>query len=153
MGANFGPLGRVLIAVSGFLVAVGVLVMLYHNLIGGFMLGGLLTLAWATIVRLAAFAIEGRGVIIHASQIPSENPSESADEVVSSTLPEPERVSERASPAADVGPAVSRIIGADARRRVMFAEATTCRDNLPRNSEPRGSDDRDFADFLRSTPF
>ncbi len=161
MGANFAPFGKG-VFVSGFFVAVAVLVMMWHDILGGIFLGGLLTWAWAGIIRLAAFAKDGDGVAIGEYQdgvriseyrISSEDPVESADGTPSPTMPEDPRLLGRASPARDVEPAASRIIGADARRRVMCAEATNVRSSAPSDPASRGSEDRDFADFLRSGPF
>ena len=161
MGANFTPFGKG-VFVSGFFVAVAVLAMTMDSILGGIFLGGLLTWAWAGIVRLAAFAKDGDGVVIGeyqngvrigGHQISSEDSKESADGVTAPVMPEDPRLLGRASPARNVEPAASRIIGADARRRVMCAEAANVRHSAPSDPKSRGSEDRDFADFLRSGPF
>jgi len=149
MGANLKPFG-VGVVISGLFVLVAILAMMSESILGGFMLGGLLAWVWAAIVRLAAFA--GGGTAFEFTVSP-DDPSEPADEVLPPSMPEAPRVSRRASPTTDVEPAISRIIGEDARQRVVLAQAIACRDNSSGHSQPRESENRDFADFLRSGPF
>ena len=153
MGVSFGPFGKGIFAISGAFVVVAVISMMEANVLGGFFLGSLLFLAWAAVLRLAVFAKEADGVIISEHPISSENTDESADDPFAPTVREGPRVLDGANPAQDVESAASRIIGADARRRVMCAQAASVRHSVPSNPKPRESEDRDFADFLRSGPF
>ena len=66
-------------------------------------------------------------------------------------VPETTRVSPKAAlPPADE-PADSRIIGEDARRRVLYEKISTERPDSDSDSEQRRFEDYEFANFLRST--
>lgn len=153
MGGSLGPLGKTVVWGSALLFVYVTLYVIVTVGISGFVLGSLLYFLWACILKATAFVSVNDGVIIHVSDITDEDRGESADDQLPVSLPEDPRVLGGTGPARDVGAAVSRIIGADARGRVVRAQSTAHRDNLPRPPNEPSAGDSDFADFLRSKPF
>ena len=147
MGGSLGLFGKFSLG----LVIFATLAMMTASPIGGFIIGCILFMAWAGCFRLYTFVQEGKGCefIVDPKDPHSTG---AADGYISPSMRENSRVLGGASPARNVEHAANRVIGADARRRVVCAKAAADRDNAARDSESPGSEDRDFADFLRSLP-
>lgn len=153
MGENSKPLDELAFIISGSILGIFIIALLLNNPLGGFILGSVLFYLWVSFWRLILFVTKQDGVIIGQYTNTPSDTIDTSDEPSSGTMSESSEFFGRTSPSQDVGVAVSRIIGADVRKRVMCTETTRVRNNISSNSEPRDSEDRDFAYFLHGGPF
>lgn len=152
MGVSLGPFGKTVVWGSALLFVWITLYVVATVGVSGLFLGSVLYLLWAGLLRATVF-ISGNDEVVYVTGDEDKGGAESANEQPPVPVPEDPSFPGGAEPARDVGPAVSRIIGEDARRQVLFAQATTYRDSPTRSSDETSAEDREFADFLRSTRF
>ncbi len=160
MDVSLGLSAKVVIVGSGLAFTILGLGAIKGDFIGGlFFICPLLLFIWACIFKLTVFLSEGDGIDLPIPGYPSsKSVSEPDDEEISDSVPEAGEIYARADgPRGPRSPA-SRIIGEDARRRVGSTEGAAYRRGPVVHSGPSKprkptAEDRDFADFLRSSPF
>lgn len=144
MGGRNKVWPRILFWISGIFVAYCILGMLIANPLGGLILGPLLFWGWITTMRLIAFGF------IEGEELTLEQFSENLQERGIDPAATKSRPSSRALPDAtpDGAEAPGRTLPGpgDSMLRVRDGDGD-------RSGHHRGSEDRDFADFLRSGPF
>lgn len=154
MEESSGRLGRTLAWISGMLFLYLVLyVALDVGLVSGFVTGAILWFIWGLILKATAF-MSGRDAefTLTVSANGREDFARGDDQQLSPSVPASREVVPR-NPSRDVHKSVGRIIGADARRRVALAQVLRDGAPVPGRTETKRDEDREFADFLRSTPF
>ncbi len=160
MDVSLGPFAKVAVVGSAILFTVFSLGAIQGNVIGGLLfMCPILFALWAGIFKITVFLSEGDSIElpIPGYPPPEDIPESDYDELFDS-VPEAGELYTRTDAPRVSGSPTSRIIGENARRRVECAEGASYRRGpivYSGGSKPRkpASEDSEFADFLRSTPF
>jgi len=151
MGESVGPCARLFIVLSGLaMLALGIVGM-KANFLGGLIIFCLLFLVWGSLSRLIVFAFTGGGTSVEFEDFQA-NLRNAGYPALDEHGPEDPSVFPRAEESSEPG---SRIIP----RRQNTARRGDRGEAMPRvrygfDRQKRGeSEDGEFADFLRSSPF
>lgn len=154
MGESSGRSGRALgICSGGLLLYITIFVMVDAGVVSGLIVGTLSWYVWGVILKAVAF-MKGNddGYTFYVGSDDSEDSAGPDDPQLPARMPASREVVQGNS-SRNVHESVGRIIGADARRRVALAQVLGGGAPAPRRTEAERTEDREFADFLRSTPF